>query len=334
MKANAVNERTGTAMTVRAILLALVLVGVMTAPLCAQTYPNKPIRFILPFPPGGPTDILGRIIGQKLAERLGQPFVPENRPGSGGNIGLALAAQAKPDGYTVVLTTSTIAISPSLYKKMVYDPVKDLAPISLVAEIPNVLCVRSGLPVKNLKELIAYAKANPGKVNYGTGGIGTSVHFANEMFKSLTKINTPHVPYKGTTLAMMGLAGAEVDMIVIAVPQALPHLKSGKARALAVLSDKRVPSIPDVPTTKEAGVDHFELTTWYGILAPAGTPREIIARLNAEWVKAEAMPDTQDKIQKAGLEPLSSTAEYFSEYLKAEIVRYGKVAKEANLSIE
>jgi tripartite-type tricarboxylate transporter receptor subunit TctC len=319
---------------VPAILIVLALVAAMALPLGAQTYPSKPVRFILPFPPGGPTDILGRIIGQKLAERLGQPFVPENRPGSGGNIGIELAAQAKPDGYTIVLTTSTLAISPSLYKKMNYDPVKDLAPISLVAEIPNVLCVRSGLPVKNLKELIAYAKANPGKVNYGTGGVGTSVHFANEIFKSLTKIDTVHVPYKGTTLAMLGLVGGEVDMIVIAVPQALPHLQAGKAWALAVLSDKRVPSIPDVPTTREAGVDNFELTTWYGILAPAGTPRDIIARLNAEWVKVAAMPDTRDKIHKAGLEPQSSNPEQFFEFLKTEIVRYGKIAKEANLSVE
>jgi tripartite-type tricarboxylate transporter receptor subunit TctC len=323
-----------TLLTAPALFLTLALMGAMAAPLGAQTYPSKPVRFILPFPPGGPTDILGRIIGQKLADRLGQPFVPENRPGSGGNIGIELATQAKPDGYTIVLTTSTLAISPSLYKKMNYDPVKDLAPISLVAEIPNVLCVRSGLPVTNLKELIAYAKTNPSKINYGTGGVGTSVHFANEIFKSLTKIDTVHVPYKGTTLAMLGLVAGEVDMIVIAVPQALPHLQAGKARALAVLSNKRVPTIPDVPTTREAGVDNFELTTWYGILAPAGTPRDIIARLNAEWVKVAAMPDTRDKIHKAGLEPQSSTPEHFSEFLKAEIVRYGKIAKEANLSVE
>jgi len=161
-------------LTTPALFLALALLGAMAAPLAAQTYPGKPVRFILPFPPGGPTDILGRIIGQKLAERLGQPLIPENRPGSGGNIGIELAAQAKPDGYTIVLTTSTLAISPSLYKKMNYDPVKDLAPISLVAEIPNVLCVRAGLPVTNLKELIAYAKTNPTKINYGTGGVGTS----------------------------------------------------------------------------------------------------------------------------------------------------------------
>jgi tripartite-type tricarboxylate transporter receptor subunit TctC len=321
-------------MTACAMAVAFLLVGAMVAPLQAQTYPNKPVRFILPFPPGGPTDILGRLIGQKLAERLGQPIVPENRPGAGGNIGLEIAAKARPDGYTIGLASPSLSISPTLYKKLNYDSIKDFAPISLVAEIPNMLLVRPSLPVKSLKELVAYAKANPGKLNFGSGGIGTSNHLASELFKTLANVNIVHVPYKGSNQAMIAMMGGEIAMVVIGIPSSQAQIQAGKVRALAVLSDERLPSFPDVPTAREAGIDHFEVTTWYGLLAPSGTPRDIVNRLNAEWVKIAAMPDTKEKMQNAGFEPLSGTSEKFAEFIKTEIVRWGKVIRDANLSID
>jgi tripartite-type tricarboxylate transporter receptor subunit TctC len=320
--------------TAAAIVVLVLLVAAMVTPLGAQTYPNRPIRFILPFPPGGATDILGRIIGQKLAERLGQPVVAENRPGGAGNIGLEATANAKPDGYTIVLTVQTIAISPSLFKKLNYDPVKDFAPITLVGQIPNVVVVRPALPVRNLKELVAYAKANPKKLNYGSGGTGNANHLVFELLKNLTQIDMVHVPYKGVNQAMIGLMGGEVDMVSIGPPAALPHVQAGKVRPLAVLQKERVPTLPDVPTSKEAGIENFEVVSWYGILAPAATPREIVNRLNAEWIKIVAMPDTKAKMESAGVEPLSSTPEQFAEFIKAETVRWSKVIKEANLSLD
>ena len=317
-----------------AVVAVFVMAGATVAPLYAQTYPVKPIRIILPMNPGGATDILGRIMGQKFAERLGQPFVPENRPGAGGNLGLELAAKARPDGYTIVLSPPAIVLSPSLYKKLNYDPIKDFAPISFVAEIPNVLVVRTSLPVKSLKEFIEYAKANPGKVNFGSGGIGTTNHVAGEVLKSLAKINIVHVPYKGVNQAMVAMMGGEVDMVVIGTPSSLPQIQAGKVRALAVLSEERLPPLPSVPTAREAGIDNFEMSASYGLLAPAGTPREIINRLNAEWVRIAAAPDVRESIQKVGFEPLSSTPEKFAEFIKKEIARWGRIIKEANLSLD
>ena len=327
-------ERRPLGKTAVIVLLAFFLMGVMVAPLCAQTYPNKPVRFILPFPAGGLTDVLGRIMGQKFADGLGQPIVPENRPGAGGNLGIEIAAKARPDGYTIVLSAPVFAIGPNLYKQLNYDPVKDLAPISLVAEISNVLCVRSSLPVKSLRGLVELAKDKPGKLNYGSGGTGSSLQIAAEMFKSLAKVSIVHVPYKGVTQAMVGMIGGEIDMVVIGLPTSMQHIQSGKVQALAVLSERRLPELPDVPTAKEAGIDYFETSTWYGLLAPGGTPRDIINRWNAEWLKIVAMPDTREKMQKVGFEPLSSTPEQFAEFIKKETVRYGKVIKEANLTIE
>jgi tripartite-type tricarboxylate transporter receptor subunit TctC len=317
----------------RAMAAVLLLVGAMVSPLCAQTYPSKPVRFILPYPPGGATDILGRIIGQKFTDQFGQPFVPENRPGAGGNIGTEIAAKAQPDGYTIVLASPALVISPGLYKKLNYDPIKDLAPISMALNGPYVLLIRPSLPVKSLKELVEYAKARPGKLNFG-GGIGTPPHLAGELLNSLAKIKMVHVPYKGVNQAMIGLMSNEVDMVVIGTPAALPQIQAGKVRALAVLTEQRVPSLPGVPTTREAGMENFLVSSWYGIMTTAGTPGDIIARLNAEWVKIAAMPDTREKLLKVEFEPVSSTPEQFSEFIKTEIARWSKVIKEANLSVE
>ncbi len=317
-----------------AVAAVFLLVGATAAPLYAQTYPSKPIRLILPFQPGGTTDIIGRIIAAKYAERLGQPVVPENRPGAGSNLGIELAAKAKPDGYTIVLTSPALTVSPGLYKKLNYDPIKDLAPISTVVEGHYVLVIRPALPINNLKELVAYAKANPGKLNYGSGGVGTAPHLAGELLKSLAKINIVHVPYKGANLAMIGMMGGEVDMVVIGITNAVQQIQAGKIRGLAVLSSARVPSLPDVPTAREAGIDHFEVTSWYGLLAPAGTPRDMINRLNTEWVRIAAEADTKEKMQNAGFETISVTPEQFSDFIRQDIVRWGKVIKDANLSIE
>jgi tripartite-type tricarboxylate transporter receptor subunit TctC len=331
------NTRTADRILIKAgmVMIVMLLLGAsMTAPLSAQTYPNKPIRFIIPFPAGGASDILARIIGQKLSDRLGQPVVPENRGGAGGNVGIESVAKSKPDGYTIVLSAPAIAISPSLYKKLNYDPIKELAPISLVAEVPNLVLIRPSLPVKNMKEFIEYAKANPGKLQYGASGIGASSHLATVLLTNLAKMNILEVRYKGSAQAMIGMMGNEVDMMVIGPPAAMPQIQAGKVKAVAVLSKERLPYLPDVPTIRESGIDNCEVTTWYGILAPAGTPREIIQRLNAEWIKIVAMPDTIEKMKSAGTDPISSTPEQFTEFIKTETVRWARVIKEANLTVE
>jgi tripartite-type tricarboxylate transporter receptor subunit TctC len=299
----------------------------------AQAYPDRPIRFILPFAPGGGTDIVGRIIGQKLSEQLGQPVVPENRPGAGSHVGIEAASKAKPDGYTIVLVAPEFTTGPSLYKTLNYDGIKDFAPITLVAEIPYVLTVGPSLPVNSLKELIDYAKANPGKINYGTPGNGSGPHIAVELLKSLTKIDIVHVPYKGAGPAMAAMLGGEVNMAVTATASALPQIQAGKVKPLAVLSKQRAPGLPDVPTTTEAGLPGWQVALWWGILAPAGTPRDIITRLNATWLKAAALPDTVDKMRKAGYEPLTSTPEQLAEFIKTETVRWAQVIKDAKISV-
>jgi len=312
---------------------ALVAVA-LAAPAAAQSYPSKPVRFILPFPPGGPTDILGRIIGQRLAVQLNQPVVPENRPGAGGNVGTEFAAKQPADGYAIVLASPSLSISPGLYKKLGYDPVKDFAPITLVAQIPNVLLVHPSVPAKTLKEFVQLAKAHPGELNFGSGGLGTSNHLGSEMLKGLTGINMVHVPYKGSNEAMIGMIGGHVDMVVIGVPPTLPHIKAGRVRPLAVLAAERLPYLPDVPTSKEAGVANYEVITSYGILAPAGTPRDVINRLNAEWLKIAVMAETKERMSGAGYEPMTSTPEQYGEFIKSEMVRWAKVIKDANVKIE
>jgi tripartite-type tricarboxylate transporter receptor subunit TctC len=295
------------------------------------SYPSKPIRLILPYAPGATTDLVGRIIGPKLAGKLGQSVVAENRAGAGGDIGIEYTAKAPPDGYTIVLATNGLSLSPSLHRKLKYDPIKDLATISLVAQGHFVLLVRHSLPVNNLQELVEYAKTNPGKLNFGSGGIGSGTHLAGELLKSLARINIVHVPYKGATLAMNAMMGGEIDMVVIGTPSAAAQIQAGKVKALAVLSNERESSLPNVPTAKESGMDNYVVTSWFGILGPAGTPLDIVNRLNAEWMKVAAMPDTMEKMRNAGVEPRSGTPEQFSEFLKAEIVRWAKIIKDANI---
>jgi tripartite-type tricarboxylate transporter receptor subunit TctC len=304
------------------------------APVFAQAFPSKPLRMILPFPPGGPTDLLGRTLGQQLASQIGHAVVIDNRPGAGGNLGVELAAKSPPDGYTMVLSSPLISISPSLYVKLNYDPVKDLAPISLAAAIQNVMIVHPSVPAKTLKEFIAMARANPGKFNFGSGGSGTTSHLAPELLKSLAKINMVHVPFKGTGLGMIGLMSGQVDTIFIAAPIAAPQVKAGKVRALAVLAEKRTAALPEVPTTQEAGVVDYVVPLWYGILTSTGTARDNIMRLNGEIAKALAAKELVEKFAAAGIDPMPSSPEQFAAFIRSETVRYAKVIKDAGIKPE
>src|SRR3954463_3272070 len=300
----------------------------------AQPYPDKPIRVLMPFPIGGPSDILGRAVAQKLGEQMNANFVPDNRPGAGGNLGLTLAAKAPPDGYTILVTSSSIAVSPSLYAKLDYNAAKDFTPIARLAEIPNVLIVNPSVQAKTLKEFVALARANPGKLNYGSGGAGTTNHLANELLMSLEKINLVHVPYKGASVAVFSLIGGEVDEVVVAVASALTQIRAGKVRALAVLSEHRVQTLPDVPTAKEAGVENFVMPIWFGMFAPAATPREILARLNQEVAKAMAAPDFRERLAAAGVDPWPGTPQELANLVRSETSRYAALIKKAGLHAE
>jgi tripartite-type tricarboxylate transporter receptor subunit TctC len=318
------------------IVGVILLIGATVMPLCAQSYPNKPIRLIVPFSTGGTGDTTGRIVAQKLAERLGQPVLVENRGGAGGNIGHELGAQAKPDGYTILAPSSSLASAASLYKNLKFDTSKDFIPVSPSGQIPLVVVVRSSLPVKSLKEFVDYTKANPGKLNYASSGHGTTAQLASELFLDIAKIKVQHVAYKSAGDVMIALLSGEADMGVVGPPSVLPHIQGGKVKVLAVLRDgkERLKSLPDVPTTQELGIDNCEVSVWFGIFAPAGTPRDIVNRLNVEWTNSAKTPQTIDMMNKVGLEPLTSTPEEYTRFFKAEIVRWAKVIKDANLSLK
>ena len=309
-------------------LLALICTGAFAQ----QPYPVKPIRLIVPFPAGASSDIVGRLLAQKISEQMNEQVIADNRAGAGGNLGLALAAKAPPDGYTIVIATASIAVSPSLYANPGYDAQKDLAPIARLISVPNILLVHPSVPAKTLRQFINLARANPGKLNYGSGGAGTTNHLANELLKHLEKINMVHVPYKGVTQAMTAMMGGEVDEVVMPIASALQQIRAGKVRALAVLADKRITSLPDVPTSKEAGVDGFTMPLWYGMFAPAATPREIVLRLNRELVKALESPDIRGRLAGLDTEPWPSTPEELGELLRVDIERYGTIVRSAGLA--
>jgi tripartite-type tricarboxylate transporter receptor subunit TctC len=316
-----------------ALLIPVLLAALPVSAQAPGPYPSKPLRFILPFPPGGPTDILGRLIGERLASSLGQPVIVENRGGAGGNVGAEAAAKSAPDGYTLVLVAPSLAISPSLYSKLNYDPLRDFAPVSLVATVPNVIVTQPGL-APTLQEFIALAKAKPGGMNFGSGGSGTSNHLAGELFNIVTGTKLVHVPYKGVNLAMNDVLGGAIHLVVIGVPAAAPHIKSGRLRALGVIAPQRLPALPEVPTVAEAGLPDFEVTTWYGVLAPAGTPRPVVARLNGELVKILYSPDMKDKLNAMGTDPVTSTPEEFAAYLRQETAKWANVVLEAGLKAD
>jgi len=302
--------------------------------LAQQVWPAKSVRMILPFAPGGPSDIIGRALAQKLTEQIGQPVVVDNRPGAGGNLGMEVGAKAPPDGYTVTLASPTMAISPSLYRKLPFDPQKDFAPISMVANIPNIMVVHLSVPVKTLKEFVEIARRSPGRLNYGSSGAGSTTHLSSEILSSMAGLKMVHVPYKGQGLALVGLLSGQVDMMILAVPSVLPMIQSNKVRAIAALSAKRLASVPQVPTTGESGMKDFEVSVWFGLLAPAATPRDIVNRLNQELAKALTAPDIRERFSAGGIETQTSTPEQFASFARAETIRYAKVIKDANISID
>ena len=294
----------------------------------AQTFPTKPIRLICPFPPGGAVDIASRAIANEMSKTLGQQVVVENKPGAGGNIGGAEAARSAPDGYTIFMTTSGInAINPALYSKMPFDPNKDLVPVSALVSLNNVLVLHPSVTAKSVAEIIAMAKAQPGKMTYASSGSGTSIHMSGEMFKHLTQVDILHIPYKGSSPALTDLLGGQVMMMFDNVPSALPHIKSGKLRALATTGAKRDATLPDLPTVAEAGVVGYESGVWFGLSIPAGTPREIIAKLNAEAVKGTRSPDFVTRMTALGYNIIGSTPEQMSEMLKKEVATWGPIVK-------
>ena len=316
-----------------AVVLGAGLLGGTSA--LAQAYPTKPVTIIVPFAAGGTTDILARIIGQALTAELGQSVVVGNRAGAGGNIGGQAAAKAAPDGHTLFMgTVGTHAINASLYKKMPFDPVKDFAPLTRVANVPNLLVANPAQPYKSVKDLIAYAKANPGKVNFGSSGNGSSIHLSGELFKSLAKVDMQHVPYKGSAPAVTDLLGNQIGIMFDNMPSAIQHVRSGKLVPLAVTTAKRSPELPNVPTIAEAGVPGYEATSWFGMLAPAGTPAPVLAKLNAAIVKVLAQPDVKKKINEQGAEVYSETPEQFAAFIQAESVKWGKVVKESGASLD
>ena len=310
--------------------LAALLLGCLPLMAAAQgAYPHKPIRMIVPYPPGGPTDVLGRIVAQKLSESLGQQVVVENRPGASGMIGAELVAKAAPDGYTLLTNASIHVINPSLYPKMNFDALRDFAPVSLIAQVPLILVVNPGLPVKSVQELIALGKAEPNRLNFGSSGNAAAPHLAGESFKIATGIQMQHVPYKGSAPALTDLIGGQVQLIFDSMPSAMPHVKSGKIRALAVTTAKRSPTVPDLPTIAESGVPGFDISTWYGVWAPAGTPKDIVNKVSAEIAKALQQPAVRERLAALGAEPVGNTPEEFAAYCQSELAKWSKIVRES-----
>ena len=292
----------------------------------AQAYPTKPITIVVPFSAGGTTDILARLVGQYLTTELGQPVVVDNKAGAGGNIGGALAAKAPADGYTLFMgTVGTHAINAALYKKMPFDHVKDFAPLSRVANVPNLLVSHPSQPFKTVPEMIAYAKANPGKINFGSPGNGASPHLSGELFKSMAKVELTHIPYKGSAPAVSDLLGNQIAIMFDNMPSVIPHVRSGKLRAIAISTAKRSPELPDVPTIAEAGVPGYEAVSWFGLFAPAATPKPVLDKLSAALSKVLANPEVQKKISAQGGETVNETPAQFAAFIRSETTKWGKV---------
>ena len=315
-------------------IIGVLALATMAAGVAAQQYPSKPVRFIVPFVVGGPNDIQARMIADKLSQRLGQPFIVENRGGANGNIGMELVAKSPPDGYTIVIATvGTWAVSPNLYK-LSFDMVRDLAPIILVSTSPAVLVVHPSIPARNVSELIAFAKANPGKLNYGSSGVGGLGHISGELFSMMTGAKMVHVPYKSSAPSLNDVVAGQIEVLFNNAIATVPFIKSGRLRALAVTSLKRMEALPELPTLDEAGVKGYDNSSWSAIGAPAGTPKEIIARLNGELNQILKLPDIREKSIASGAEIIGGTPEQFAEYLKSEIAKFARVVKEAKITAE
>lgn len=306
----------------------------LLSPAAAQEYPLKPVRLLVGFPAGGPTDILARVIGEKLSGQLGQPVVIENRPGAAGNIAADAVSKAAPDGYTLLYASNSIAISPAINAKLAFDPVKDLVPVTETASGSLVLLVHPSVPAKSVKEFIEHARQRPGQITYASSGSGTITHFAAELFAIQTAIQVQHIPYKGSSPSLVDLLAGRVHMLMGAINTALPHVKDGKLRPLAVTGLRRSAALPDVPTLAESGLAGFSAVNWQGVFAPAGTPPAILARVNAEFVKAVRSPELAPKLALQDMDPSGSSAAEFGEAFRKELARWAKVAKDAGIKAE
>jgi tripartite-type tricarboxylate transporter receptor subunit TctC len=300
----------------------------------AQTYPAKPIRIVVPYPPGGFNDTLGRTFAAKFSEAWGQPAFVENKPGANTVIGTDFVAKSAPDGYTLLIVAFPFAVTPSLLKNMPYDTVKDFAPVVWAAVSPNVLVVNPSLPVKSVAELVALAKAKPNSLSYASTGNGSSNHISMELFKSLAGVEIVHIPYKGSGPAVTDLLGGQVQLMFDNAPNVMPQVKAGKLRALGMSSAKRSSFAPDIPTVAESGVPGYEVAVWFGLVAPAGTPREIVQKLNAEAMRILAMPDVRERFLSQGVEPVGSTPEQFGEHIKSQMTKWAKVVQDAGVKAE
>jgi tripartite-type tricarboxylate transporter receptor subunit TctC len=321
----------------RAALSLAATLAILTphAAAAGGAYPARPIRFVVAFPPGGGTDIIARSIAQKLAERLAQQVVVDNRPGAGGNIGTDIVAKSAPDGYTMLMgSAGPLAINASLFGKMPFDPIRDLAPVTLAASTPNALVVHPSLKAATVNELIALAKARPGEINFASSGHGTPAHLAGELFNSMAGVKLVHVPYKGAAPALADLLGGQVQLMFSTMPPALPHVKDGKLRALAVTSLKRSRATPELPTVDEVALPGFEANTWHGVVLPAGTPAAIVARLNREIVAILHLPEVVERLSGQGAEALGSTPEEFAAYIRSESVKWAKVVRDSGAKAE
>jgi tripartite-type tricarboxylate transporter receptor subunit TctC len=313
------------------VLLPASTIAQTAAPSSGPVFPTKPVRWIVPFPPGGVMDALARTLGEKMSASVGQPVVIENRPGAGGNIGSELVAKAPPDGHTILIVSIGHATNPSLYGKMPFDPITDFAPVSLLAIVPNVLVAHPSVNAKTVREVIELAKSQPGKITYASAGNGTSIHLAGELFSALAGVELVHVPYKGSGPAVADLIGGQVSLMFDSITSAQPHIKAGKLRAYAVTSGKRSRTMPDLPTVAEAGVPGYEVSPWFAVFAPAGTPRLAIAKLNEELTRALKLGDVETKLAAIGAEPIGSTPEALAAHLKTETARWSAVIKARNI---
>jgi tripartite-type tricarboxylate transporter receptor subunit TctC len=325
----------GTGRARRALLATLALLLLPPAALAQHDYPNRPVRWVVPFAPGGPTDLMSRAIGEKLGQRLGQPFVVDNRGGAGGGIGAELVAKAAPDGHTIMIGhVGTHAINLALYPKIGYDPVRDFTPISLVATLPLALVVNAAVPARSVKELIALAKARPGELNFASAGNGGPTHLAGELFKSAAGIRIVHVPYKGNAAALTDLVSGQVQMMFSNLLTSMPHVRSGRLRALAVSTAQRSPQAPELPTLAESGVPGYDVTPWYGVLGPAGLPRPVVARVNAAIRESLPLPDMKERFVAQGIDLAASTPEAFAALIRAEIPKWRDIVRQAGARVD
>ena len=319
---------------IKVALLAAALL--LPGPLLAQTadYPARPIRIVVAFTPGGTTDIIARILGKKLTEAWGQAVVIENRPGAGGNLGSEIVARSPADGYTLLIgSVGPLAINATLYPKMPYDNLKDFAPVSLVAAVSNMLVVHPSVPVKTVQDLVTLAKAKPGELNYGSTGNGTTGHLSGELLNDQAKIKLVHIPYRGA-VAVNDLLGGQVQMMFATIPSVIQHVRAGSLRAVAVTSNRRIPAVSDIPTIAESGYPAFEASSWYGIVAPAGTPDAIVRKLSAEIARIIRLPDINEQLSSQGAEPIGSTPEEFGQYMKGETEKWAKIVRASGIKLE